>query len=126
MARRGVPAAGAIAAHLDEVSIFVTANRFSKLPENAATTAAHGLFRPATHQRHRTGLDLWPDRHRLYHGLRHRWHDQFRPWRYLHDRRLYRADHLPDPGFDRPDIRSRDPADRIAGIDGDHGTLWLD
>src|ERR1700737_1000841 len=88
--------------------------------------AAHGLFRPATHQRYCTRLDLWPDRHWLHHGLRHRRHDQFRPWRYLHDRRLHRADQLPDPGLDRPHRGSRDPADRSSGIDGDHRPLWLD
>jgi len=39
---------------------------------------------------------------------------------------FYRADHLPDPGLDRPDRGSRDPADRPAGIDGDYRALWLD
>ena len=36
--------------------------------------------------------DLRPDRHRLHHGLRHHRHDQLRPWRHLHGRRLHRAD----------------------------------
>src|ERR1700704_3363816 len=95
-------------------------------PRRAQHTAAHGLFRPATDQRHRARLDLWPDRDRLYDGLRHRRHDQFRPWRYFHDRRLYRADLVPDPGLDRADRGSPDPADRAAGLNGDHGALWLD
>src|SRR5882757_5495875 len=41
-------------------------------------------------------------------------------------RPLYRADFVPDPGLDRPHRGSRDPADRAAGIDGDHSALWLD
>src|SRR3981189_3521428 len=90
------------------------------------TAALHGLFRPATYQRHRTGLDLWPDRHRLHHGLWHRRHDQFRPWRYLHDRRLHRADLVPDPGLVRPDHDPPDPADRGAGVDGEHRAIGLD
>ena len=92
----------------------------------ALDTAAHGLFRAATDQRPRARLDLRPDRHRLHHGLRHRRHDQFRPWRYFHDRRLHRPDHLPDPGLVRPDRHPADPADRSFGIDGHHGALWLD
>src|SRR5260370_38681608 len=64
--RRDVPAAGAVAAsHI------------------ILGTAAHGLFRPATDQRHCARLDLRPDRHRLHHGLWHRRHDQFSPWRPL-------------------------------------------
>src|SRR3954462_2728710 len=89
-------------------------------------TAAHGLLRPATDQRHRARLDLRPDRHRLHHGLWHRRHDQFRPWRYFHDRRLHRTDHLPDSGLVRADRNPADPADRAAGIDGGHRALWLD
>src|SRR6185295_761112 len=93
---------------------------------SALDTAAHGLFRPATDQRPRARLDLRPDRDRLHDGLRHRRHDQFRPWRYFHDRRLHRPDHLPDPGLVRPDRHPPDPADRAFGIDGDHGALRLD
>ena len=89
-------------------------------------SAAHGLFRPATDQRHRPWLDLRPDRHRLHHGLWHRRHDQFRPWRHLHDRRLHRADHLPDPGLDRIDHGTADSADRASGLDGGHRAVWLD
>src|SRR5258708_39609729 len=63
----------------------------------ALTTAAHGLFSPATDQRPRARLDLRPDRHRLHHGLWHRRHDQFPPWRYLHHRRPHPPDHPPDP-----------------------------
>src|SRR4249920_621091 len=92
----------------------------------ALTTAAHGLFRPATDQRPGARLDLRPDRHRLHHGLWHRRHDQFRPWRYFYDRRLHRADHVPDPGLVRPDRDPPDPADRAAGLDGDHRIVRLD
>src|SRR5665213_2636516 len=106
MSRRAVPAAGALAA--------------------SQMTAAHGLFRPATHQWHRPRLDLWPDRHRLHHGLWHRRHDQFRPWRHFHDRRFHRADLVFDPGLDRADRGSRDPLDRASGVDGHHRALWLD
>src|SRR3984957_18645178 len=88
--------------------------------------AAYGLFRPATDQRCCTRFDLRPDRHRLHHGLRHRRHDQFRPWRHLHDRRLHRPDHLPDPGLDRIDHGAGDFADRASGLDGGHRAVWLD
>ena len=33
---------------------------------------------------------VWPDRHRLHHGLRRAVHDQLRPWRRVHDRCLCR------------------------------------
>ena len=33
---------------------------------------------------------------------------------------------LPDPGLARPHRGSGDPADRAAGLDGDHRALWLD
>src|SRR5216684_847397 len=125
MRRRVVPAAGATAAAY-ESEAFSCGKPDSTLPENARTAAAHGLFRPATDQRPRARLDLWPDRHRLHHGLWHCRHDQFRPWRYFHDRRLHRADLVSGPGLVRPDRDPPDPADRAPGIDGDHRTLWLD
>src|SRR6266571_1546620 len=59
---------------------------------------AHGIFSPAAHQRTDARLDLRPDRHRLYDGLRHHRHDQFRPWRRVHGRRLPGAHRLPDAG----------------------------
>ena len=90
------------------------------------TAAAHGLFRSATDQRPRARLDLRPDRHRLHHGLWHRRHDQFRSWRHFHDRRLHRADLVPGAGLVRADRRPGDPADRAAGVDGDHRAVWLD
>src|SRR3979490_870513 len=121
--RRDVPAAGAIAA-LSRAHSAKAGTGFG-IRIRAIITAAHGLFRPATHQRHCARLDLWPDRDRLHDGLRHRRHDQFRPWRHFHDRRLYRADLVPDPGFDRPYRGSGDTVDRVAGVDGDHGVVWL-
>src|SRR4029077_6920901 len=95
------------------------------LPKMLQTAAAYVLFRPATDQRHRARLDLRSDRHWLHHGLWHRRHDQFRPWRYLHDRRLHRDDLVPDPGLARADRGTRDPPDHAPGIDGDHRALWL-
>src|SRR5664279_4567211 len=124
MTRRVVPAAGArrVGAYSAKAAPVLRA----EYAQIVRAAAAHGLFRPATDQRLRARLDLWPDRHRLHHGLRHRRHDQFRPWRYLHDRRLHRVDHVPDPGVVRAHLRAGDPADRALGIDGDHRTLWLD
>src|SRR6202044_1650024 len=124
MTRR--PAAGAFAVSEVETAFSRTANRIPFCRKMRQQAAAYGLFRPATDQRHRARLDLRPDRHRLHHGLWHRRHDQFRPWRYFHDRRFYRADLVPDPGLDRPHRGSGDPADRASGIDGDHRALWLD
>src|SRR5690606_13642911 len=39
----------------------------------------HAIFHPAAYQRADAGIDLWPDRDRLYDGLRHHRHDQLRP-----------------------------------------------
>src|SRR6266700_3053968 len=66
--------------------------------EMFAAGFAHGIFSPAAHQRTDARLDLRPDRHRLYDGLRHHRHDQFRPWRRVHGRRLPGAHRLPDAG----------------------------
>ena len=72
-------------------------------------------------------LDLRPDRHRLHDGLRHHRHDQFRPRRHLHGRRLHRADRLPGAGGDRrhrhsaralPGAADRHGADRALRLDG--------
>ncbi len=52
-------------------------------------------LRAAGHQRADARLGLRADRHRLHDGLRHHRHDQLRPWRRLHDRRLPCPD--PDP-----------------------------
>src|SRR5579883_2574903 len=89
-------------------------------------TAAYGLFRPTTDQWHCPWFDLWPDRHWLHHGLRHRRHDQFCPWRHFHDRRLHRPDLFLDPGFDRAYRGAPHPFDRAVGVDGDYRALRLD
>jgi hypothetical protein len=38
----------------------------------------------------------------IHHGLWHRRHDQFRPWRHLHDRRLHALITFKAVSFDRP------------------------
>ena len=78
----------------------------------------HGIFRPAAHQRHHARLDLRPDRHRLHDGLRHHRHDQFRPWRRVHGRRLHRADRVPGADGDRHHL---DPAGAVPGAADRHG-----
>src|SRR5690606_4021451 len=40
-------------------------------------------------------IDLWPNRHRLYDGLRHYRHDQLCAWRCVYARRIYGADRFP-------------------------------
>ena len=45
---------------------------------------------------HHARRHLRPDRHRLHDGLRHHRHDQLRPRRSLHDRRLHLPDRLHD------------------------------
>ncbi len=52
--------------------------------------SGHGIFSAAVDQRFDPRVDLRVDRDRLHDGLRHHRHDQFRPWRDLHDRRLHR------------------------------------
>src|SRR5262245_24136517 len=43
-----------------------------------------GSLPSATYKRDHARLNLWPDRHRLHHGLRHYRHGELRPWRRLH------------------------------------------
>ena len=86
-----------------------------------------GIFRPAACQRADAGIDLWADRDRLYDGLRHHRHDQLRPWRHLHGRRLRRADRLPLPD-DHLCLGQRGavPADHDDRRDADDQPLQLD
>ena len=78
----------------------------------------HGIFRPAAHHRRHARLDLRPDRHRLHDGLRHHRHDQLRPWRRVHGRRLHRADRVPGAAGDRHHL---DPAGAVPGAADRHG-----
>src|SRR5947207_8660009 len=78
----------------------------------------HGIFPSAAHQRTDARLDLRPDRHRVHHGVRHHRHDQFRPWRYFHGRRVCRAHRLSHPRRDR---RHRDPGRAVPGAADRHG-----
>ena len=88
---------------------------------------SYGIFRPAAYQRADAGIDLWADRDRLYDGLRHHRHDQFRPWRHLHDRRVHRAHRLPVPGQRvRLGACGAVPADHDDRGDAAHQPLQLD
>ena len=87
----------------------------------------HAVLCPAAYQRADAGIDLWADRDRLHDGLRHHRHDQFRPWRHFHGRRLHRPHRFPHPrrivllGADRH--RAADHDDRG---DAAHQPLQLD
>src|SRR5260370_4778925 len=75
--------------------------------------STHGSIRPAAHQWNYAGLDLRPDRHRLYYGVRHHRHGEFRPWRRVHGVGIHWADRLPDPHrLARHRLRGRCPRHR--------------
>src|SRR4051812_7486038 len=58
---------------------------------------AHGSFCSAADQRDHARLDLRADRHRLYDGVRHHWHGEFRAWRCVYGVGFHRPDHAADP-----------------------------
>src|SRR5262245_52078748 len=87
-----------------------------------ALSGADGIFSAAAYQRSDPGVDLWPDRDRLHHGLRHYWNDQFRPWRDLYDRCVHLDHRIPGSWSSRHNLRSTSLGDRLV----DHNVLHLD
>ena len=120
--------------HTTARDVGAKSSAFADAPAQANQTSASAAARMPEDELLPAAIDqwchawvhVWADRDRLQHGLRHHRHDQFRPRRNLHDRRVSHDHRLHAAGHDRLDLGAAGAADRADRGDADHRRLWLD